>query len=314
MPNWLGLVERLAQQDWPAGTLYVVATPIGNLMDLSLRAWYALRLADVIAAEDTRASRALTQAWAIDTPMIAAHRHNEREAAAAVIARLQDGQRVALVSDAGSPAISDPGGYLVQSVRAAGFNVVPIPGASALVSALMASGVTTNDQPAFVFLGFVPPRQTARLRCLNAWLWFDQTLVMYEAPHRIEALLHDLRTVFGSTRQVSLARELTKRFEQVTTMTLADSLNWIVAQSHRQQGEYVVLLHPRAATTQPSLTQDDEQWQSASRQAWMSALLDVVSTRDAAKILSKALGLPKDQCYSRLLAHLGQRDGGTHTE
>jgi 16S rRNA (cytidine1402-2'-O)-methyltransferase len=311
-PNWPSMVSRLQQQDWPGPALYVVATPIGNLMDLSLRAWYALRLVDVIAAEDTRSSRALLQAWSIDTPLISAHRHNERAASDAVIARLQDGQRVALVSDAGAPGVSDPGGYLVQAVRAAGFRVVPIPGASALISALMATGLTTNDQPRFVFLGFLPARSMARKRDLSAWLWFEGTLLMYEAPHRIESLLCDLNEVFGATRQVCLARELTKRFEETVTLTLAQSLDWVAEHAHRQQGEYVVLLHPPEAQVAPSQAQEDEDWQTPQRIAWMSALLEVVSTRDAAKILSKALGQPKDQCYGRLLEHSRRREGGSH--
>lgn len=315
MPPWPNLIERLDQQQWAKPALFVVATPIGNLTDLSLRAWYALRLADVIAAEDTRTSQALLQAWHIDTPLLAAHRHNERAATAAILRRLEAGERVALISDAGAPAVSDPGGQLVQDVRQAGFDVVAIPGASAVITALMATGVTTDAQPSFAFLGFLPPRQAARERVLRRWQVADTALVIYEAPHRIADLLRDLSHVFGQTRQVSLARELTKRFEQTVTIALGDAANWLKADRHREQGEYVVLVH--APPTVAASTDDedrDDLWQSAQRQAWMQALLSVLSTRDAAKVMSKALGAPKDECYAQLLAHSRQRDGGLDAE
>ena len=312
-PNWQGLVERLQEQHWPQAALYVVATPIGNLMDLSLRAWYTLRLADVIAAEDTRSSRALLQAWAIDTPLITAHRHNERQATQAVLQRLGQGQRVAMISDAGAPAISDPGGALVQAVRTAGFDVVALPGACALVTALMATGVTTDEEPAFGFLGFLPARQAARQRALGAWRGFDGALVLYEAPHRIAALLEDLHAVFGGERQVSLARELTKRFEQTVSLSLAQAADWVGADRHREQGEYVVILHP-VKRTPVSDEETDLDWQHPERQAWMAALLSALSTRDAAKVMAKALGLSKDICYRQLLVHSGRGDAGSDAQ
>ena len=313
MPPWQDLLGRLEQQQWPKPALYVVATPIGSLTCLSLRAWYALRLADVIAAEDTRTSQALLQAWHIDTPLMAAHRHNERAATAAIVQRLADGARVALISDAGAPAISDPGGQLVQDVRQAGFDVIAIPGASALVTALMATGVTTDTQPTFAFLGFLPAKQAGRQRMLRRWLGADTALVMYEAPHRIVDLLRDLGEAFGPARRVSLARELTKRFEETATLTLSEAQAWVSADAHREQGEYVALLHaPEPGTLPAGLA--DEVWQAPERQAWMAALLAVVSTRDAAKIMAKALGAPKDECYAQLLAHSGARDTGLNAK
>lgn len=313
MPAWQDLLLRLEQQNWPQGALYVVATPIGNLTDLSLRAWYALRHADVIAAEDTRTSQALLQAWRVHTPLMAAHRHNERAATASILQRLQQGQRVALISDAGAPAISDPGGQLVQDVRQAGFEVIAIPGASAAITALMATGVTTDAQPTFAFLGFLPARQAARERLLKRWLGFETALVMYEAPHRIAALLQDLSQVFGPARRVSLARELTKRFEETATMALGHAQAWLEADSHREQGEYVVLVHsPETLTVLPE--DADQAWQNPERQAWMAALLSVLSTRDAAKIMAKALNEPKDVCYAQLLVHSRQRNAGSDTE
>ncbi|MCD8517421.1 MAG: 16S rRNA (cytidine(1402)-2'-O)-methyltransferase [Burkholderiaceae bacterium] len=314
MPPWQDLLGRLEQQQWPKPALFVVATPIGNLTDLSLRAWYALRLADVIAAEDTRTSQALLQAWHVDTPLMAAHRHNERAATAAILQRLEAGERVALISDAGAPGVSDPGGQLVQDVREAGFDVVAIPGASALVTALMATGVATDAQPTFAFLGFLPPKQAARERSLKRWLGADTAVVMYEAPHRIADLLRDLCQVFGPVRRVSLARELTKRFEETVTLDLGHASAWIAADRYREQGEYVVILH--APESRVTIDQDEDQalWQSAERQAWMAALLSVLSTRDAAKVMAKALGAPKDVCYAQLLAYSGARDAGLNTK
>jgi 16S rRNA (cytidine1402-2'-O)-methyltransferase len=299
---WEDIEARLAQQHWPESALYVVATPIGNLLDLSWRAWHVLRLVDAIAAEDTRSSATLLKAWHIDTPLMAAHRHNERQAAVAVIERLNRGERVALISDAGSPAISDPGGQLVADVRAAGFEVVVVPGPSAAIAALMASGASTDRDPGFVFLGFLPNKSAARQRAIRQWQGASESLVMFEAPHRIVALLMDLETVLGGHRQVSLCRELTKRFEQTVTLALDQAVAWVTADGHRQRGEYVVVIHP---SEQRTLSQDDQDqaWQTPQRRAWMGALLSALSTRDAAKVMSQALGLPKDACYARLLEY-----------
>ena len=312
-PDWEELNARLEQHHWPKSALYVVATPIGNLMDLSLRAWYVLGLVDAIAAEDTRSSRPLLQAWHIDTPLIAAHRHNEREAGVAIIERLTQGQRVALISDAGAPAISDPGGQLVQDVRGAGFEVVVVPGPSAAIAALMASGASTDQYPTFTFLGFLPNKQAARQRVLRQWTGEGSSLVMFEAPHRISGLLDDLCVVFGEQRRISLCRELTKRFEQTVTLPLHESASWVQADPHREKGEYVVVLHPLA---QPALSEEDQEqaWQSPERLAWMGALLSVLSTRDAAKVMTQALGLPKDVCYAQLLAYSRDRDAGPNAK
>ena len=159
---WGRVADRVAGQQCPVATLYVVATPIGNLGDLSLRAWQALVRADVIAAEDTRASRTLLGAWGVGTPLMAAHRHNEASAAQAICERLEQGQRVALISDAGAPAVSDPGAHIVRAVREAGYGIVPVPGPSAIITALMGSGVTTDENPAYAFAGFTPSKSAAR--------------------------------------------------------------------------------------------------------------------------------------------------------
>ena len=301
-PPLASLLQRLDAQLWPAPALYMVATPIGNLADLTLRAWYALNLVDVIAAEDTRSTRVLLDAWGLATPMVSAHRHNERQAQQAVLERLATGQRVALVSDAGAPAISDPGGYLVQAVRQAGFPVIALPGPSALVTALMALGVTTDADPSFSFLAFLPPKSAARQRALRLWAGQSGTLVLYESPHRLRALLQDMLAVFGAQRVVSMARELTKRFEETVTLTLEAAVSWLDDGPHREQGEYVVVVHPAdGSSTQAT----DDPWLESARLAWMDALLAQLSTRDAARVMAQALQLPRDVCYARLLARSG---------
>lgn len=300
---WSRVSERMHGQQWPTHALYVVATPIGNLGDLSLRAWHALSRADVIAAEDTRASRNLLEAWGISTPLIAAHRHNEMSAAADIVGRLQAGQRVALVSDAGSPAVSDPGGLLVQAVRDAGLRVIPLPGASALITALMATGVTTDASPGFVFSGFAPTKSSARQRWFRQWTALPAAMVFYEAPHRIVASVMDAMAVLGPARKVTFARELTKRFEEIASMSLAEAAQWFVADSHREQGEYVVVLHPNVVKQ----TGEPELEENASVDAWLDALLESLSVRDVARIAAKATGQPRDALYARALARKASR-------
>ena len=301
--SWQAQLGKLPAQQWPKGTLYVVATPIGNLADLSLRAAYALQLADVIAAEDTRATRVLLQAWGIHTPMISLHRHNEHAQLDGLLQRLANGERVALVSDAGSPAISDPGGHTVRAVRQAGHGVVALPGPSAVTTALMSLGATTDQHPGFCFLGFLPPKSAARLKQLRLYTSFDGTLVWFESPHRIRAMVGDLCAVFGSDREVSVCRELTKRFEQTVTLPLGECEQWMASEAFREQGEFVVLLHP--AARESSDTEDDA-LSAPGVQAWMDALLANTSVRDAAKVMAQALGQPKDRCYALLLARSGR--------
>jgi 16S rRNA (cytidine1402-2'-O)-methyltransferase len=301
---WGRVSARMEGQQWPTHTLYVVATPIGNLGDLSLRAWHALNRADVIAAEDTRASRNLLEAWGIGTPLMAAHRHNEISAAADIVSRIQSGQRVALVSDAGSPAVSDPGGLVVQAVRNAGLRVIPLPGASALVTALMATGVTTDASPGFVFAGFAPTKSSARQRWFRQWTQLPAATVFYEAPHRIVASTSDVLAVVGPARLVTFARELTKRFEELATMPLAEAGPWLVADPHREQGEYVVIIHPQAVIQTEALDVEE----SASVDAWLDALLETMSVRDVARVAAKATGQPRDALYARALARKAQRE------
>lgn len=285
--------EDLQRQYWSDSTLYIVATPIGNLCDITWRAVYALQMVDVIACEDTRSSKSLLNNYGIHTPLMAAHQHNEVEAAHQIIQRLQQGQRVALISDAGAPAISDPGGKIVSLVRAAGFEVRPIPGASAVITALMGSGVTDDVNPGFTFAGFVPPKSHTRQQWLQQWQMSTLAVVMFESPHRIVDCLNDMMVVYGENRKVTLARELTKRFEQIVSLPIGSLLMWLQEDDKRQKGEFVLVLSP------VELEQSDEDNQELDR--LLKAMLVHISLKDAVKITTQLTQLPKDKVYSRAL-------------
>ena len=223
-----------------AGVLYVVATPIGNLQDITRRALEILESASLVAAEDTRHSRKLLAHYGIGTPMLALHEHNERTATAGLLRRLEAGTDIALVSDAGTPLISDPGFHLVRTVRQAGLQVVPVPGPSALTAALSVAGLPTDR---FSFEGFLPAKQAARQQRLLELKDTTVTLVFYESSHRILASLGDMLAVFGAARDATLARELTKTFETIHQASLAELHAWVAADSDQQKGEFVVLVH-----------------------------------------------------------------------
>ncbi len=222
-----------------SGQLFVVATPIGNLGDLSPRARETLAAVDLIAAEDTRHSRRLLEHFGIHRPLLALHEHNERERCEGLIGRLQAGESVALISDAGTPLISDPGYRLVRAAREAGVPVVPIPGPSALIAALSVAGLPTDR---FVFEGFLPAKGQARRNRLRALADEPRTLVFYEAGHRIEAMLADLAASFGGGREAVVARELTKQFEQIEGGPLDHLREWLAADERHRRGEFVVLV------------------------------------------------------------------------
>jgi 16S rRNA (cytidine1402-2'-O)-methyltransferase len=230
-------IESLAKLET---ALYVVATPIGNLRDMTLRAIDILVGVEVVAAEDTRNTAHLLAHHHIRAKqLIAVHQHNERQSAERLVALLQSGQSVAFVSDAGTPAVSDPGAVLVQAVRAAGFRVIPIPGASAVVAALSASGLV---HPHFLFYGFLPNKSAARCGVLRELQAHPYTLVFYEAPHRIVECVADLCAVLGGERQIVLAREVTKLFETIHVCRLDEASAWLQSDANQQRGEFVVLV------------------------------------------------------------------------
>lgn len=290
--TWKRHIDQVAGQNWPTGSLYVVATPIGNLEDLSLRAWEALRRCDAIAAEDTRTTRTLLDAWGIATPLLAAHRHNEQQAAQAIVERLALGERIALVSDAGAPAVSDPGSRIVRQVRAAGFRVVPLPGPSAVIAALMASGATRDEEPGFAFAGFLPSKAQARRKWLAGWLGWPVPVVMFETPHRLRPALEDLCELAGPGRLLTVARELSKRFEEIHTLPLGEVSGWLAGDAHRVQGEFVLVLHA------PEVRDEPDEDLSPEQEQLMRALLVELSVRDAARIGAAATGLSRDRLYA----------------
>lgn len=232
-------IESEKQQVKLEAALYVVATPIGNLGDISERALDMLRRADVIAAEDTRNSQSLLSHYGIKARLIAVHDHNEQRAAGGVVKLITEGKIVALVTDAGTPAISDPGARVVAAVHAANLKVVPIPGASAVVAAVSASG---EGEGGFLFHGFLPAKAGERKRALAALYPLGYPIVLYESPHRIVESMADIAAVFGSTREVVVCREITKKFETIKRLPLVDAVAWLESDSNQQRGEFVLVL------------------------------------------------------------------------
>ena len=237
-------------QHYPDATLYVVATPIGNLADITLRALHVLQLVQAIACEDKRHTQPLLRQYGIDKPLIALHQHNEAEAAEGVVERLQRGERIAYVSDAGTPAVSDPGARLVAAVRAAGFRVMPLPGASSVTAVLSAAGVTraagsSDNGTSFVFAGFLPAKPGERDQAIELLRTDTRAVVILEAPHRIEALAKALGVLQG--RLVTVGRELTKQFEEIATLPAQDFSAWLDAGAQRTRGEFALVLHSSTA-------------------------------------------------------------------
>ena len=271
----------------PSGILYVVATPIGNLADAAPRALETLRRADVVACEDTRTTRTLLARHGIERSTLALHAHNERAASAKLLAELQAGRSVALVSDAGTPGVSDPGALLVEAAHRAGIRVVPVPGPSAAVAAYSAAGFAAGG---FLFVGFLPPKTSARRQALAA-LDVPWPLILYEAPHRVLACVRDLVARFGGEREIVIARELTKRFEEVARLPLAAAAAWLEADAHRQQGEFVLVLAPGAPA------RPDEE----AAQRVLEALLEALPAGEAAKLAARITGAPRNALYKRAL-------------
>lgn len=282
-------LSEVAAQDLPAGSLYVVGMPIGNAADITLRALWVLSRVDAIAAEDTRVTRPFLARYGIDTPVLAAHRHNEREVAQQIVERLARGERVALVTDAGTPGLSDPGALIVRTAIDAGRRVIPIPGPSSAIAALSVAGLGANP---FVFTGFLPTGARERERVLRALAADKQPFVVFEAPHRISDLIALLSAVLAPERRVVLARELTKKFETIS----AHFANELAALPIEERGEYVVLVDAASpvkggepADIDPSLTR------------WLIALLEELPPARAAAIAAKVSGRPRQALYSLAL-------------
>ena len=298
------------RQSYPQATLYLVPTPIGNLADITLRALHVLQLADVVGCEDTRHTARLLRAYGIDASarrLLSLHQHNEETAAQQVLERLQQGQRVAYVSDAGTPGISDPGARLVQVVSAAGYRVMPLPGASSVTTALSASGVLGGGQAngvngladGWIFAGFLPVKGQERQQALQALAAESRAVVLLEAPHRIEALAQGLAQL--GERPVTLAREISKQFEAITTLPAQQLAGWLAEASERSKGEFVVVVHAAAAqaATDDSLDADSERV--------LRLLLAELPTKGAVKLAAEITGAARNSLYERALALKAER-------
>ncbi len=281
-------VSGVADQDLPAGALYVVATPIGNAADITLRALWVLSQMDAIACEDTRTSRPLLARYRIEAPLLAAHEHNERAVAARIAAHLSRGQRVALVSDAGTPAVSDPGARLVGALRAAGHRIVPVPGASSVTAALSAAGLF--DAP-WTFIGFLPRGARERERVLRAAAASGNATIVLEAPHRIGATAAEIAAAFDPARRVIVARELTKKFESIVATTAAELPAAVAAGEAR--GEYVLAIDAPAVAPERDI--------DALTLRWLHALGAELPAARAAALAAEVTGLPRARLYDALI-------------
>jgi 16S rRNA (cytidine1402-2'-O)-methyltransferase len=286
------------QQHYPQGALYLVATPIGNLADIGLRALHLLSLADTVACEDTRHTASLLQSYGLHKPLLAVHEHNEAEAAQAVVQRLRNGQRVAYVSDAGTPGVSDPGARLVAVTQAAGLRCVPIPGASSLTALLSVAGLG-GGSGRFVFAGFLSTKAVERQREVAAIAADTRGCLLLEAPHRIEALASALGTL--GTRRVTVGRELTKQFEEVADIAAQDMPAWLQANPHRTRGEFVLMVHPQAAV-------NDADTISPATLRTLDLLLAELPLKTAVRLSSEISGEPRNALYDAALARRAARD------
>ncbi|MCE9660024.1 MAG: 16S rRNA (cytidine(1402)-2'-O)-methyltransferase [Burkholderiales bacterium] len=277
-------------QEYPAPALYVVATPIGNLADLTLRALHVLAMVDAIACEDTRHSARLLEHFGLTKPLLAAHEHNEREAAAAVLGRLARGERVAYISDAGTPAVSDPGAALVAAARGAGYRVVPIPGASSALAALSVAGDTLGS--GFAVIGFLPARGGERAEALARAARANLAQVLFEAPHRIAALGAALAEACPE-RTLTLCRELTKQFETIATLPARELPAWLAADANRVRGEFVLVLH--------GLPDDTGAAGEADHDTLLAPLVEALPLKQAVALAMAIGGAPRNVLYARAL-------------
>lgn len=270
-------------------TLYVVATPIGNLRDITLRALDVLRGVDQVAAEDTRVVQRLLTAYGIRKPLVALHEHNEVSVTPKLLAAMRAGQCVALVSDAGTPGVSDPGAYLVRAARAVGLAVVPIPGPSAVSAALSVAGLTHSP---WLFYGFLPARASTRRQALTDLAALPFPLVFFEAPHRIVDSVVDLAAVLGPQRKLLLARELTKRFEQIVELTLGEASDWLAVEADRQRGEFVLIVEGAPSSKAHS---------ALAAQQVLAVLQSELPPTQAARLAARLTGQPRRLLYSQAM-------------
>ena len=273
-----------------SGSLYIVATPIGNLSDITLRAIETLKNVDLVLAEDTRHSKKLFDHYEIKSPLTAFHEHNENEKANGIISEINSGKSIALISDAGTPLISDPGYQLVSEAKKIGINVIPIPGPNAAIAALSSSGIASSS---FSFFGFLPAKQASRLKLLKTKRSLDETIIFYESPKRILATIKDMMDVFGETRRVCLAKELTKSFETILNDNLIALIDYLESDPSHQKGEFVLIVSP-----DDKIDFDEAK---SELEKILPILCDEMGASKASKLASKITGLDKKYCYKKAI-------------
>jgi len=295
----LSSFDFLKQQDLPTGALYMVATPIGNMGDITLRALHVLNIVDGIACEDTRHSAPLLQHFGIHKKCVALHEHNEIAGAQNIIQHLSQNERWAYISDAGTPGVSDPGARLVNAVQKAGFRIIPIPGPSAVSSAISASGsVMLPSEGRFQFLGFWPNKAKERSALIQDIRNNSKTSIFFESPHQIRETLNTLSKELEPERQVLVGRELTKKFEQLVTLTAADIPEWL-ENAESLKGEFIILIAGRQANA-------DEAPEHSTLLIWANALSPYLGSKEIAAVLAQTLGLSKKDAYQAALDAKGQ--------
>ena len=272
------------------GKLFIVATPIGNLNDITFRAIEVLKNVDIVLVEDTRQSKKLFANFEILTPMMAFHDHNERKKTKIIVDKINSGKSIALISDAGTPLISDPGYFLVAQAKKEGIDVIPIPGPSALISAISVSGMASDS---FTFFGFLPSKQSARVKFLQKRTSLNETSIYYESPKRILATLKDMLAIFGREREVCLAKELTKSFEKIYTDKIPSLIEYLTSDPNHQKGEFVILV---SATDKIDIAEAETQLDSL-----LPILCVEMGASKAAKLAAKITGIDKKQCYKRAI-------------
>jgi 16S rRNA (cytidine1402-2'-O)-methyltransferase len=283
-------VRATADQSWPEAALYVVATPIGNSADITLRALAALSHAHTVACEDTRHTAPMLRLYGLDKPLVPLHQHNEREATEHVLAKLRAGERVAYVSDAGTPAVSDPGAKLARTVADAGFRVLPMPGASSVAAALSAAGAASDS--GFVFWGFVDKPAGFVQRVQSEVALLERPVVLFEAPHRIAKLATALAEL--GARPITICREITKQFEQIHTLACRELAAWLAQDSNRERGEFVLVLHAAPANTEDA--------SNVKTQDMLQALLPHMPLKTAVDTTVKLLGGQRKVVYDMALS------------
>jgi len=285
------VLDKLGKQDYPPSALYVLATPIGNICDITIRALHTLSIADVVACEDTRNTSYLLSCYGLSKSLMAAHKHNERKISEKIVTRLKMGERIVLVCDSGTPTISDPGARIVDAVLRAGLRTIPVPGPSATIAALSVSGII-NDQ--FQFIGFLPKKDMQRETLLISLAKSTSTLVIYETPHRIIESVNALLKAFGPSRCITFARELTKMFESIHRCSLEDALVWLTTGRNQHRGEFVLIVEAIPIAT--TLLNE-----SLERERLLNILLADFSVKKSVDLAAKITNQKKNTLYERAL-------------